>query len=281
MSSEVGWIGIGAMGAPMARRLLAAGHRVCVWARRPEAADALVDAGARRAESPVEIAACCAAVFTILTGPDDVVRVVGGMLEGARPGTVFVDMTTASPEAAQQLAGRALQTGALFLDAPVTGGVAGARDGTLTTFVGGSDAARTRVEPLLSALAQRIVPSGGPGSGYRMKLVNQTMMAGALIGLASGVLAARAAGCDAETFADAFGRGSASSRMFDTYARRMLLREGPETFTLGLLRKDLALARDDARSQGLDTRFVELALALVSEACDRVGPQRGIQALAF
>lgn len=136
-----------------------------------------------------------------------------------------------------------------------------------------------RCRPLFPALSRRVVHGGGPGAGYRMKRVNQTMMAGVLLGLANGVVLARAAGCDAAQLVEALGSGSAASALFDTYAGRMLARQGPETFSLGLLQEDLRLARDEAPQSGASTRFVEFALAEVAAACARFGPQRGVQVL--
>ena len=277
---QVGWIGLGAMGAPMARRLLDHGYPLSVWARRRESAAALFDAGARWVDSPAALAARSDCVCTMLTGPGDVVALLGAMLPEARAGTVFVELTTASPAIARPLQAQAAARGVDVVDAPVTGGVAGAGDGRLTIFAGAGEAALLRCRLLFSVLSRRVVHCGGPGAGYRMKLVNQTMMAGVLLGLANGVVLARTAGCDAALLVDALGGGSAASALFDSYAGRMLAQQGPETFSLGLLHKDLVLARDEALQSGAPTRFVDFALAEVAAACARFGPHRGVQVLA-
>ncbi|MFI5447700.1 NAD(P)-dependent oxidoreductase [Polaromonas sp. UC242_47] len=277
---EIGWIGLGRMGSPMAHRLLAAGHRVSVWARRPEAAASLLAAGAGWAESPVALARRCGLVVSMLTGPDDVLALYEQMMPAARPGTAFVDMSTASPSMAIQLAQWASQSAVDVLDAPVTGGVAGAQQGTLTLFVGGSSEVLARCRPVLATLSQRLVYCGEAGAGYRMKLINQTMMAGALLGLANGAAMARAAGCSADILQEALGTGTASGALFHAYLGRMLSLEGPETFTLGLLRKDLLLARDESPAGAPSTAFLSLLLSLVDEACIRFGPERGVQFLS-
>ncbi|MDW5444657.1 NAD(P)-dependent oxidoreductase [Polaromonas sp. SM01] len=276
---EIGWIGLGRMGSPMAHRLLAAGHRVSVWARRPEAAASLLAAGAGWAESPVALARRCGLVVSMLTGPDDVLALYEQMMPAAGPGTVFVDMSTASPSTAIQLARWASQSAVDVLDVPVTGGVAGAQNGTLTLFVGGSSEVLARCRPVLATLSQRLVHCGEAGAGYRMKLINQTMMAGALLGLANGAAMARAAGCSADILHEALGTGTASGALFHAYLGRMLSLEGPETFTLGLLRKDLLLARDESPAGAPSTAFLSLLLSLVDDACARFGPDRGVQFL--
>lgn len=276
----IGWIGLGRMGAPMAERLLAAGHMLQVWARRPESLAALLAAGARRADTPEALARDCDVVATIVGDSADVAALHARMLPQARPGAVFLEMTTAAPATALRSGELAARRGATVLDCPVSGGVAGARQGLLAQFVGGERAALERCAPLLGVLSRDVVHCGAGGAGYRMKLVNQTMVAGTLLGLAEGARLARAAGFDAALVAQALGRGSASGLLFDSYLQRMLEPGGSVTFTLGLLRKDLRLARDEALAAGTGTRLVDGALAALDEACRRHGEQQGVQWLA-
>jgi 3-hydroxyisobutyrate dehydrogenase-like beta-hydroxyacid dehydrogenase len=280
MQPTIGWIGLGAMGLPMARRLLADDCELFVWARRADSASALVEAGAQRADDPEALAQRCDVVFTIVGGPADVVALHRRMLPHARHGAAFVDMTTASPAAANELEALARTAGAAWLDCPVTGGAAGARNGTLTIFAGGDEATVERCRPLLSRLGSRIVPCGPAGGGYRMKLVNQTIMAGALLGIAQGAAFARACGLSAAHVGDALGAGTASGPLFQSYLGRMVEPGGPETFSLAMLRKDLTLARDDAAAHGATTRFLDFALQLVADACERFGERAGVQWLA-
>lgn len=280
MQPTVGWIGLGRMGAPMAGRLLAAGYRVHVWARRPATLAAVLAAGARRADTPEALARACDVVATIVGDSSDVAELHARMLPQARPGAVFLEMTTAAPATALRSGELAARHGAAVLDGPVSGGVAGAQQGRLAQFVGGERAALERCRPLLEVLSRDIVHCGGGGAGYRMKLVNQTMIAGTLLGLAEGARLARAAGFDAALVAQALGRGTASGLLFDSYVQRMLEPGGGITFTLGLLRKDLRLARAEALAVGAGTRLHDTLLDALDEACRHHGEHQGVQWLA-
>ncbi|MCC6250412.1 MAG: NAD(P)-dependent oxidoreductase [Rubrivivax sp.] len=277
---RIGWIGLGHMGLPMARRLLGAGHALHVWSRRPEAARALVGHGAIAMPDAEALARACDVVCTIVGGPDDVLFLYRCMLPCARPGATFIEMTTASPATAVQLRSLAAPLGVSVLDCPVTGGVAGAMQGKLTTFVGGAADVLERARPVLQVLAARLVHCGAGGSGYRMKLVNQTIVAGVLLGLADGAALARAAGFGAGEVATALGAGTASGMLFDSYIERMVGAAGATTFTLALLRKDLRLARADAQEMRSSTRLVDFALDCVEQACARFGADAGVQCLA-
>ncbi len=278
MRPAVGWIGLGRIGAPMARRVLDTGWPLHVWARRPESAQALLAGGARWAESPEALAHACDFVVTIVGGSDDVLDVQRRLLPHTRSGAVYIDMTTAAPGTAAEMS--ALAAGADVLDCPVTGGVGGAQQGKLTAFVGGDAQALERARPLLATFAQRIVHCGASGAGYRMKLVNQTMMAGALFGLAQGAALARASGFENALVRGALGSGSASGLLFQSYLPRMLEGGGDVTFTLALLRKDLQLAHAAADACGLDVRLLDRMLELARAASERFGDSAGVQCLA-
>lgn len=282
-ATRVGWIGLGRMGAPMAERVRAAGWPLVLWAREPgsAAAAALLERGAAWAPSASHLAQGCDIVCTIVTGPDDVSALHAALMPQARPGTLFIDLSTATPGTALAAARLAQAHGHQWLDAPVTGGVAGAQRGTLTCFVGGEAAALERARPLLSSFGQRLVACGEAGSGYRTKLVNQTMVAGVLMGLADGARIARAAGLDADALKPALGSGTAGSFLLESYLPRMISVEGPVTFTLSLLLKDLQLARSEARSLQIEAPLLDAAIAAVTAARERHGPQAGVQALAL
>jgi 3-hydroxyisobutyrate dehydrogenase-like beta-hydroxyacid dehydrogenase len=277
---RVGWVGVGHIGAPMAQRVRAAGFELAVWARRREAAAELLGAGAIWCDDPATLARSCDTVCTCVGGPDDVLGLHRTMMAAARPGTLFIDHSTAAPGTAGESARIASGVGVATLDAPVTGGVAGATRGTLTTFVGGDPAALARARPLLQAFSARIAPCGPHGAGYRVKLVNQTLMVGSLLAVADAAMLARAAGLDGPTLKDALAGGSGSSALFDSYFLRMMAPEGPASFSLGLLLKDLRLARDEALSLGSPTRLLDAALAAVDAACQRHGLDAGLQMLA-
>lgn len=280
---RIGWIGLGRIGAPMAERVRAAGWPLVLWSRQPgsAAAAALVERGATQVSAIEALAPRCDIVCTVVSGPDDVSALHATLMPRARPGTLFIDLSTATPGTALAAARLAQTHGQQWLDVPVTGGVAGALRGALTGFVGGDAAALARARPLLSCFAQRLVPCGGPGSGYRTKLVNQTLVAGVLMGLADGARLARAAGLAAVELVPALGSGTAGSFLLESYLPRMMGGEGPVTFTLALLLKDLQLARGEAQALAIDAPLLDAAIAAVTAAAQRHGPEAGVQALAL
>ncbi len=179
MKQTVGFIGLGAMGEPMARRLIDAGHNVVLWNRTREKSVALVDHGAREAETPAELARTARLVITCLLDTQAVEQVylgTNGLLEGAASGSVFVEHGTFDPEAAASIAQVAAGSGASFLDAPVTGGRAAAESGSLVTMIGGSEEVLRGVSPVLASYCAQVVRVGGTGAGLRLKLVNQTLV---------------------------------------------------------------------------------------------------------
>ena len=176
MALRAGWIGLGAMGTPMAMHLLRAGHSLAVWARRREAMKPHIDAGAKRCASPAEVAASADVVFTMVTATADSEAVAlgaGGIAEGARPGTVVVDMATVSPVATREIAAKLKARDLEHLDAPVSGGPAGAAAAILAIMVGGRSEVFARVKPLLARLGRHVLHMGGHGAGQVTKLCNQ------------------------------------------------------------------------------------------------------------
>lgn len=280
MKERIGWIGLGRIGAPMAQRVLDAGFELTLWARRRAAAEPLLERGAAWVDSAEALLPRCDVVCTIVTGPDEVQALHATLMPQARPGTLFIDMSTAAPRTARRAADLAAAHGLQVLDAPVTGGVAGAQRGTLTSFVGGDADALERARPLLASYSQRVVACGPAGSGYRTKLLNQTLMVGSLLGLADGARLARASGMAAADVLAALEGGTGSSFLLPNYLARMISGEGPVTFTLGLLLKDLRLAREEAQALELPMPLLDAALAAVSQAVLRHGAEAGVQELA-
>ncbi|SHH41430.1 NAD(P)-dependent oxidoreductase [Pollutimonas bauzanensis] len=280
MTETIGWVGLGKMGLPMAQRLLQAGYPLHVWARNPEQTLTLRKQGARVATDLLELAQRCQTVCTILGDTRDVESVYEKLLPGMQPDSIFIDMTTAAPRMAAALVKLTATRGAQFLDAPVTGGVAGAANGTLTHFVGGDAAVLQRSAALLAQLGQRAVHCGAAGSGYRMKLVNQTMIAGVFLGLAEGLALARSSHFDIRLLNTALSKGTASGMLFDSYAQRMMHGSGDVTFTLGLLRKDLRLAQAEAEFQQHPSPFLKFAVQYLNTACERFGAHAGVQMLS-
>ncbi|XP_044327484.1 probable 3-hydroxyisobutyrate dehydrogenase-like 3, mitochondrial [Triticum aestivum] len=226
--TRVGWVGIGVMGGAMATRLLAAGFTVTAYARTSVKADALVAAGASVADSPASVAAASDVVFTMVSDPGDVRAVVldraSGALAGLRPGGVLVDCTSSSPSLAREIAAAARSTGCHAVDAPVSGGDAGARDGTLAILAGGDEAVVAWLAPLFAHLGTP-THMGPPGSGQSSKIANQMAVAGAVVGLSESLAFADAAGLDARLFLDAVSKGAAGSRVMDIFGTRAVNRD--------------------------------------------------------
>src|SRR5262245_59835030 len=189
MSQQIGFIGLGVMGRPMAGHLLTAGHRLTVHNRSRGAVDALVAAGARAASSPAEVAAHSDVVITMVPDTPDVEAVIagpGGVLDGIRTGAVVIDMSSISPAVTRELAARVAAKGATMLDSPVSGGEIGAKSATLSIMVGGDTAAFERVKPILDRMGnpERVIHIGAePGSGQVCKICNQIAIGGALAGV--------------------------------------------------------------------------------------------------
>ncbi|KAF8726709.1 hypothetical protein HU200_019177 [Digitaria exilis] len=244
-ATRVGWIGIGVMGGAMAKHLLAAGYAVTAYARSPAKAESLVAAGASLADSPAAVAAASDVVFTMVGNPGDVRAVVldpaTGVLVGLRPGGVLVDCTSSSPSLAREIAAAASAAGCYAVDAPVSGGDVGARDGTLAIFAGGDEAVIAWLGPLFVHLG-KATHMGAPGSGQSSKIANQIAVAGAVVGLGESVAFANAAELDAPLFLDAISKGAAGSRVMDIFSDRVLRREFASGGSVRYIVKDLGMA---------------------------------------
>ena len=253
--AKVAFVGLGVMGYPMAGHLLAAGHEVVVWNRsRPRAQEWLgehpagrVAATAREAAGAADVALLCvgddASVLAVLTGDD-------GVLAGAAPGTVVVDHTTVAADTARRAAEACASVGVAFLDAPVSGGQAGAVNATLTVMAGGAEADFARVEPVVAAYSAKRRLLGPVDAGQLAKMVNQICIAGVVQGLAEGVAFAQRTGQDVEAVFDTIGAGAAGSwQMANRYASM-----AEDRFDFGFavehMRKDLANTLAEARSAG-------------------------------
>jgi 3-hydroxyisobutyrate dehydrogenase len=255
MSERIAFIGLGVMGAPMAGHLQRAGHRVTVFNRRAGKAERWAAAyGGRWAPSAAE-AADGAGVVMACVGNDDDVRAVttgaGGAFAAMAPGAVFVDHTTTSAQLARELAATAAARGLAFLDAPVSGGQAGAEAGTLTVMAGGDDAAFARVRPLLACYARSARRLGPSGAGQLTKMVNQICIAGLLQGLAEGLHFAAAVGLDREAVTAVISKGAAQSWQMDNRAATMIAGEYDFGFAVDWMRKDLGFVLAEADRAGV------------------------------
>ena len=259
MTIAVGFIGLGIMGTPMALNLRRAGYRLAVWSRRPEAAAALIEAGAERCATPAAVAAQSEVCFTVVSDTRDVEAVILGrdaadadaLLAGLCPGTVVVDMSTISPSATRRIADRSATTGAQMLDAPVSGGEQGAIDGTLSIMVGGPTEAFERVRPLLEVMGSRITHVGENGAGQVCKACNQVVVAQTIAGVAEALLLAKTSGVDAAKVRDALLGGFAYSRILEVHGQRMLDADYAPGFKAALHRKDLRIVLEAAYELGL------------------------------
>ena len=279
---RVGIIGLGIMGAPMARNLLRAGHPLTVYTRTRARAAGLLADGATWADSPAALAAAVDAVVTMLPDTPAVEAVMAGpdgVLAGARPGLLAIDMSTTDPAAARALAERASETGVALLDAPVSGGEQGAIAGTLSIMVGGAAAAFDRAGPLFAALGKRVTYMGGPGQGQMTKLVNQVVGAGTLAAVAEGVLLAAGAGLDPAAVVEAVGGGAAASWMLAEQAPRMQRRDFAPGFMVRLQQKDLRLALASAERLGVPLPLTAVVQLLFTAVEARGGGELGTQAI--
>ena len=247
--ASIGFIGTGNIGNPMARHVLAAGHDLLVFDLNADACENLAELGARVARSPREVAEACRVVFTSLPGPqqvEDVARGADGLLAGAREGDVHIDLTTNSVSAVKRMAALEAKRGVFYLDAPVTGGVAGAEAGTLTVLASGDRLAFERAEPVLQAIGTNIFYLGETGTGTLVKLINNLIVLCAGQLMQEGVVLGAKAGLDPARLYEMLRLGTARpfiGLMPQVVGRRF---ENP-SFSLGLAAKDVGLALETAR----------------------------------
>lgn len=262
--ARIGFIGAGAMGAPMIGHLLAAGHAVAVHARRREAAQALVDRGATYAPTPADAARGAEFVCTNVTATRDVEQVLfgeSGAALGAARGTIVIDFSTISAPATREFARRLAEQGVDMLDCPVSGGVAGAKAATLSVIVGGAAPVLERARPILSALGRTITHVGGHGAGQVVKACNQIVQVVNVQGIAEAMMFARANGVEPAVALPALQAGLAGSRMLDSMGAKMTVRDFAAGIEARLHQKDFALVVEMTQALGLSMP----ATALVSQ----------------
>ena len=252
--AKTAFIGLGVMGFPMAGHLKAKGHDVAVFNRTKARAEAWVAKhGGRAAASPAEAAHGAEFVFVCVGNDDDVRSVVhgkSGALAGMGKGAVLIDHTTASAELARELAGEAVGAGVSFLDAPVSGGQAGAENGKLTVMTGGEQAPFERAKPVIDSYARACVLMGSNGAGQLAKMVNQICIAGLLQGLAEGLNFAARAGLDGAKLIETISKGAAQSWQMDNRALTMLAGKFDFGFAVDWMRKDLSICLAEAKRNG-------------------------------
>ena len=261
MPATVGFVGLGAMGRGMARNLHKAGLLGVVWNRTDATARALAaELGVTVATDPADLAARCDCVVTCVSADADVMEVIAAMRDALRPGTIVIDCSTVSAGTARAAAADLSARGVDFLDAPVSGGVEGARDGTLAVMVGGPEAAFERARPVLEAMGRAVTHFGPSGSGQAAKATNQIMCAGIIQAVAEAMAFARAEGLPLDRLIDTLGKGAGSSWYFVNRAPNMVRGTYPAGFRVRLHQKDLRICHDMAARHGVELPVVETTL---------------------
>jgi len=251
--ADVGFIGLGIMGTPMAGHLIKGGHRVFVHSRSSVPAE-LIDAGGIACASSREVAQKSDIVITMVPDTPDVEAVLfaeGGVAQGLSPGKIVVDMSSISPMATKRFATRINEHGCEYVDAPVSGGEVGAKAATLTIMVGGTEKAFNRVKPLFDLMGKNVNLVGANGDGQTTKVANQIIVALTIEAVGEALLFAAKAGADPAKVRTALMGGFASSRILEVHGERMVKRTFNPGFRIGLHQKDLNLALDSARQLGV------------------------------
>jgi 3-hydroxyisobutyrate dehydrogenase len=273
--AKTAFIGLGVMGFPMAGHLVAKGHDVVVYNRTTQRAkDWVGKHGGASADTPAKAAEGRDLVFVCVGNDDDVRSVVygdDGALAGMSQGAILVDHTTDSANLARELAGAAQERGLGFLDAPVSGGQAGAENGALTVMVGGEQAAFDRAAPVIDSFAKAVTLMGPAGSGQLTKMVNQICIAGLVQGLAEGMNFALKAGLDTDKVVDVISKGAAGSWQMENRARTMVADKFDFGFAVNWMRKDLRITLEEAQGNGARLPTTALIDQFYAQVQDRGG----------
>jgi 2-hydroxy-3-oxopropionate reductase len=272
--SQIGFVGLGAMGLPMASHLIRAGHSLSVFSRRVTSAEPLAAVGATVCASAREVAANSTVVFTMVTDTAAVEEVVlghDGIANGAKPGTTVVDHSTIAPAAARRIASSLRERGVDMLDAPVSGGVAGAQNATLSIMAGGDTEVFERCRPLLEVLGKTIVHAGPSGAGQLAKACNQILIVVTQLGVAEAVLLAERSGIDFDRIRPALMGGFAASRILEIQSPKMTARDFEGKIESRLHHKDVLIALETARELGLKLPASSLAADALTKLQERGG----------
>ncbi|CUA85267.1 3-hydroxyisobutyrate dehydrogenase or related beta-hydroxyacid dehydrogenase [Gulbenkiania indica] len=280
---RVGYIGLGIMGRPCVLNLLRAGHEVTVWARRPDTAAPLLEAGACWADTPAALASGVEVVVSNVSDTADVEAVLlgpDGVAEGGRPGLVCVDMSTISPLGAREIARRLGERGIDFLDCPVSGGEVGAVQGTLTIMVGGRAEALEKARPVLQSMGRTITHIGDSGAGQVAKACNQIAVGVGVAAVAEVMKLAKACGVDPVPVRQALLGGFAQSRVLDIHGQRMIDDNYAPGFKAKLHLKDMGIVLDTAQSLGIRLPEAERVAGLIGQLVQEGGGELDSSAIA-
>lgn len=277
---KIGFIGVGIMGRSMVRNLMKAGYEVHIYARTKEKVEDVISEGAMFYDSIADCVKDRDAVITIVGFPQDVEEVYfdsGNILDSAAPGTYLIDMTTTSPMLSEKIYEEGTKRGFHVLDAPVTGGDTGAKEGTLSILVGGERQDYEACHPLFEAMGTNINYEGKAGSGQHCKLANQIMIAGTLSGVCEALTYAKEKGLDPDTFMKSVATGAAGSRQLDLYGPKIIAGDYAPGFFMKHFIKDMKLALIEANKSGIDLGVLSQVLAnceeLEAEGCGELGTQ--------
>jgi 3-hydroxyisobutyrate dehydrogenase len=286
MDKRVGFIGLGIMGMPMAHNLIKAGFGVVVYNRTASKTERIVSEGARKADSPRELASEASVVITIVSDTPDVESVIlgeNGVIEGIKPDSVVIDMSTISPQATLGIAARLGEKGVHMLDAPVSGGEQGAINGALSIMVGGDAEVLKRCQPIFEAMGKNIIHVGSNSMGQTVKLMNQILVAGTLNAVVEALVFAQKSGVDLEKAISAVEGGAAGSWQLTNMAPRIIRRDFDPGFMINLMQKDLNLVMETAGELGvplLATTFVQqMFYSLQSAGEGKSGTQALVKAM--
>ena len=277
---EIAWIGTGIMGAPMARRLLVAGHHLRVFNRTTDKAIPLKQYGATVSPDPAAAASGTEAVFIMVPDTPDVETAVAKIEPVLEPNQLVINMSTIAPGSERTTAGRLAPRNIHYLDAPVSGGESGAIEGSLTIMVGGEALAFERAKPLLALLGKQITLMGPAGSGQLTKLCNQIAVAVTLEAAAEALQLAASGGLDPSTVLEAIGAGAASSWQLKNLGPKIIARDWRPGFFIKLIRKDLRLVQEAARDAGLALPGLSMMTSMFNSASALGHDLDGTQAVA-
>jgi 3-hydroxyisobutyrate dehydrogenase len=281
-NTRIGWIGTGVMGCSMVQNLMRAGFSLSITSRTQSKAQPLIDAGAKWCDTPAEVAQGSDVICSMVGYPDDVREVhfgEHGTLTASRAGQVLVDFTTSSPSLATELATAGIERGVTVLDAPVSGGDIGARNGTLSIMVGGDAATFAALQPLWQAVGKTFVHQGPPGSGQHTKMVNQTLIASNMIGVCEALLYAHRVGLDLDRVLESVASGAAGSWSLSNLGPRILRGDFDPGFFVEHFIKDMGIALDEANRMQLALPGLALARQLYVSLAAIGGARLGTQAL--
>jgi 3-hydroxyisobutyrate dehydrogenase len=280
--TRIGWIGTGVMGASMCGHLMAAGFSATVYNRTRTKAERLLARGARWADTPQAVAEASDVVFTMVGYPADVRAVIlgqSGVLDGLKPAGVIVDMTTSRPSLAVEIAEAAARRGVHALDAPVSGGDAGAREARLSIMIGGDKAVADALAPCFQAMGKTIIHQGGPGAGQHTKLVNQVTIAGNMIGVCEALLYGYRAGLDLPTVMQSIASGAAASWSLSNLGPRIIANNFDPGFFVEHFIKDMGIALEESKRMGLALPGLALVHQLYLSVAAQGHSRNGTQAL--